>query len=52
MRTLFVVVLTCAPLTAVADGGGHFHPHAIEYGWVIWAALGVGAGFALARWRT
>ncbi len=51
MRALFVLLLTITPLASFAHDGGHLHPHGIEYGWIIAAALGLGAGYALARWR-
>lgn len=51
MRPFLVVVLTIAPVAVLADGGSHFHPHGIEYGWVIAAAVGVAAGWLLTRMR-
>lgn len=45
-RLLFPALLMATPV--LADEGLHHHPHGIEYGWIIVAALcGVG-GYALA----
>ena len=48
-RLLFPALLIATP--ALADEGLHHHPHGVEYGWIIAAALcGVG-GYVLARVR-
>jgi hypothetical protein len=51
MRLFPSTLLILTPLTAMADVGNHVHPHGMEYGWILAAALGLGAGFVLARWR-
>lgn len=50
VRMLFpALILLAAP--ALAHDGFHPHPHGIEYGWIVAAALGVAGGFALSWLR-
>jgi hypothetical protein len=51
MRLAACLILTALPVTAFAHDGSHFHPHGIEYGWIIAAAIGLGVGYVLARMR-
>ena len=48
-RILLPTLLLAGP--ALADQGLHHHPHGIDYGWIIAAAVGVTGGYALARIR-
>ncbi len=48
-RLLFPALLIATPV--LAHDGQHHHPHGVEYGWIILAALcGVG-GYVLAKVR-
>jgi hypothetical protein len=51
MRRMLTLVLMLMPLTATADVGNHLHPHGISYGWVIAGAIGLAAGWVVARMR-
>ncbi len=51
MRLITALTFLMLPDAAIAHDGSHFHPHGIEYGWIIAAAIGVGAGYVLAQWR-
>lgn len=51
MFRLALPVLCGLSAPALAHEGLHHHPHGIEYGWVIAAALGVVGGLALAWFR-
>jgi hypothetical protein len=51
MRLIASVPFLMLPIAAVAHDGSHFHPHGIEYGWIIAAAIGLGVGYVLARIR-
>jgi hypothetical protein len=51
MRLISGLAALVLPATAFAHDGSHFHPHGIEYGWIVAAAIGLGAGYVLARWR-
>ncbi|MDZ4134922.1 MAG: hypothetical protein U1D06_04910 [Paracoccaceae bacterium] len=45
---LSAIAIALFPTLAAADAGLHHHPHGIEYGWMIAAALGLLGGLALA----
>lgn len=50
---LMIPALTLSS-AALAHEGMHHHPHGIEYGWIVAALIGFGAGLVamvLARWR-
>jgi hypothetical protein len=51
MSRLFLPALCCLATPAMAHEGLHHHPHGIEYGWIIAAAVGVAGGLALAWFR-
>ena len=51
MRLMPALTVLLLPSVAVANIGSHVHPHGIEYGWIVAAAIGLGAGYVLARWR-
>ncbi len=51
MRLIAFVPFLLMPMAASAHDNSHFHPHGIEYGWIIAAAIGLGAGCVLVRWR-
>ena len=48
MKHLFFVFLATP---AFAHEGLHHHPHGIDYGWIIAAAVGIAGGYVLARIR-
>jgi hypothetical protein len=49
-RALFpALILTASP--ALAHEGLHFHPHGIQFGWLIAALVGVVAGLSIMWFR-
>lgn len=51
MRLIAALYVLMLPAAAFAHDGSHFHPHGIEHGWIVAAAIGLGAGLGLAWWR-
>lgn len=49
IRILLPALLIGTP--ALAHVGLHHHPHGIEFGWIVAAAIAVVAGLAFATWR-
>ncbi len=48
MKYVFALFLASP---AFADAGLHHHPHGVDYGWIVAAALGIAGGYVLARIR-
>ncbi len=54
MRSMAFFVIVTGPMIAspaLAHDGLHHHPHGIDYGWIIAAAVGLTGGYALTWWR-
>lgn len=51
MSRILLISMTLLPVAALAHEGGHHHPHGIEFGWIIAAAVGVIGGLGLAAVR-
>ena len=51
MARILCPALMLLPLPAFAHDGFHPHPHGIELGWVVAAAVGLAGGYAISWLR-